>query len=365
MSKARIPLTDSMIEALAHEKKRTKLGSINLIKHMENRPPELTSRMIEAWMHRTTKTADPDLYDLALGTWKALPTNTQTLVEMTEGMLDALKEARDKSRMGPLMIYNRLPYKPESLCEDTIDNWLKGLVGAVNIEHYTLVLETWQGMTNNNLAEDNARLRWFMEEIGLAASTFVDVCMQHPQRPADLHEDMIYSFFPRRINYREARHARFIMDVFEEMFPADDMAQITRDIKEELNTEQAQTGIAPANLLVSGDENIYLSRKMLNGWMSGKITKARQDHLDLIFERYAGIREKYTDLDHMIERLRIHSRRTATSPRAAFKNSSPTPPPGLNGTVVENWFKGNTKSFQIEHYDYALKVYETLPDAQK
>ena len=305
----RIPITDEMLEMLFCCRARTKIGSRNLLRITPGPHPEgLSARIIESWLSGRTKTARTDLWHYVLGAWKnapAAPSVGRNLgpgrVPVTEAMRAELRYLKNATGVGPCALMRQAPQPiPQGLRSHTIQRWIDGLVKTARIEHWQYVLDAWQSL-------------------------------------------------PRQI-------------------------VITDDMRAQLQTLRASGGMGVTRLLRLAPNPVPpgLKASTVNRWLNGKAKTARADHWHYILDAWKNAPAapsvernpgpgRVPVTEAMRAELRYLKDATGVGPRALMRQAPQSIPRGLRSHTIQTWLDGLVKTARIEHWQYVLDAWHSLP----
>lgn len=139
---------------------------------------------------------------------------------------------------------------------------------------------------------------------------------------------------------------------------------ITKDIVEELQRLQEQSGVGPGALL-RGQKDVppRLNSGTIFGWKQQTVKTARRDHLEWVMRRWREVTPVVPVTPELIKEIEAQLKRTGIAPRALIARIDPSLDK-LRPELVTRWVKGTTKSARQDHLDAVLGALRAAPDAR-
>ena len=210
-----------MIETLKTYREKTGVGSFALLKNQSDCPENLTPRHIQSWMEERLISAPQEHVEYVLEKWESLP--VFEFGEMTEDILDVLKQHYHRTKIGPKTLLKDAADKPEGLRPHIIAAWLNARSRSYRKDHLKYVLERWGAM-------------------------------------------------PDAVNTRRVLSG---------------YAEVTQAQRELLHDLKARTGIGPNALMRGAkDAPPGLDSGKIKAWMAGTIKTAKPEQLAYVFKRW-------------------------------------------------------------------------------
>ncbi|MFS2318901.1 hypothetical protein RMQ97_13270 [Maricaulis sp. D1M11] len=139
--------------------------------------------------------------------------------------------------------------------------------------------------------------------------------------------------------------------------------QITKDIVDELNRLQEQSGVGPGALLRGQkDTPPGLNSGTIFGWKRHTVKTAKRNQLEWVMKRWREVTPVVPMTPKLIKEIEDHLKRTGIAPRALIARIDP-PLDKLRSELVTRWVKGTTKTARQDHLDAVLNELRAAPDA--
>jgi len=284
-------------------------------------PDGLSGVMITGWLRGERRTARQDHLEFVLSLWegKAIPASSR--VALTVGYLKEL--ARQRKRTGvDAKTFFKSPYvPPEGLRIHHVHNWTQGATRSARRDHLEYVLNAWRAlpdvcapdaetlgvgsyeMKDGRIVLDDAllaRLRDLQSRTGLSSTAILAAANEMGRTiPPGLKVPEIARWLSGQAKSADPSCLLLVIETYEAVLgdapalPAGQRVAITGDIRETLKRERERTGIMQADLLRgAADVPEGLSAPMISKWINGTVTTARQDHLDWVMKRWAGMADR-------------------------------------------------------------------------
>ena len=222
----RVPITPDILQTLHHYRTRTGVGSIRLLKGKKDAPVYLTPKHIESWLSGRVKTAPHKHLEYVLDQWSHLP--QWDFVSVTHEHVRDMQAQSTRTKVGPRVLLQTMPDKPDGLEHYTIEAWMSGRSRTARKDHLDCVLGCWSALPAAN------RVRYL------------------------------------KSGYRE----------------------ITKAQHDRLHALKAQSGLGPnAVMRGAKDAPSGLGSETIKGWMVGTIQSARPAHLHYVLNRWEALRK--------------------------------------------------------------------------
>jgi len=152
--------------------------------------------------------------------------------------------------------------------------------------------------------------------------------------------------------------------------------KITPKIIEQLRYEKNRTGLG-GRALLNGKRGEYpegLSGIMIDTWRYGTTRSAKHEHLEWVLEAYTKWQpphpaepkpQKITLTDKHYAYLKSEVARTGLGARDILRHAPKPLPEGLNHQKLQRWISEHTKTAIKTHWEYVLRLYETIGDENK
>ena len=123
-----------------------------------------------------------------------------------------------------------------------------------------------------------------------------------------------------------------------------------------------QTGIGPMRLLKGrADVPAGLDSAIIQSWLAGKTTSARDGHYDYVLALWerASPRKRLTDDDRAA--LRSEIERTGVHAKGILAQMPPGKA-GIKPIMISRWLSGELQTAEADQWKALLSAYQALPD---
>lgn len=217
----RVNITERKRNLLIHYKERTGVAPVVLLSQAKIPPPKgLSPQTIYRWINGELKSAPREHYEFVIQLWESLPKGPPRIA-ITEELRTELRELKDKSGCGPIMLFKNSSQKlPAGLNAQLVNAWLAGRVRTAKKSHWDFVLELW----NNPSPEVNRlqitqelleTLRMHKARTGIGASALLRNTRQ--ERPKGLTATLINSWLENRTKSARQNHLEYVLKRWESL----------------------------------------------------------------------------------------------------------------------------------------------------
>lgn len=287
--------------------RRSGVGARALLRGRRKEQPEgLTARLLASWLAKTPKRARRDHLDFALSRWRVLIDHGRDRSPVTESYLKRLQRHRERSGVEPAGLFDGANGLPEGLSLGMVRQWLGGNIASARKDHMDYVLARWSAMP--------------------------DAAPPDPVATEPEQEDV-------RITL-DARHREALRRY--------------RDMR-----------LLPGAVLGGShdDRPDGLSAAVISGWLSGRTSRAREDHLNWVLTRCAtmavstGRRVPVTE-EHR-NALKAEAARTGLGQTDLLRIAGNVPD-GLTAGMISQWVSGNVATARKDHLEWVLTRWRAL-----
>jgi hypothetical protein len=254
-----ISLTAGHLKKIRAEKRRTQVGSIALLKTVDDKPADLKPGLIDGWLSGGIKTAKLSHYDFVLRAYRALPDSCPNAKRPVKDAPDRLT-VTDIMRKRLRFIHTNAPanYLNEAPGDFTTVMMAHLLSGRAK----TIPIDVWH----------------FMEGTREERSTTVDSMGQ-------IMPDLRAKDIPPAPRPRKGASVYKLRQ-----YPGTHYVEITDTLYNQLHQELHRTRVSHKRLLNSrNDVPKGLRELTVANWFLGKIYSAEKDYLDFILKCYAAL----------------------------------------------------------------------------
>jgi hypothetical protein len=364
-------------DALLAEKDRTGVGPAALLGGAEDAPPDLSVRMIHAWLGGHVKTARRDHIEYALSRWRSQ--RDSVWVPVTPQIHRALLDHKVRTGTGTMKLLSQAANVPEGLSAGTINNWIDGAAKSAIKEHLDFVLAAYAALPDGLpktaiTASLRRKLRALQASTGLGPSALL---RGRKDILAGLSSGQIRGWTTGKIGTARADHLDCVLKLWREVDP---VVPITESTRQRLLAEKKRTGLGSLALLRRDpDAPDGLTPAMLDTWLRGSVDRARRSHLEYILRRWKelpdgasvakssahNIRSKCPRIvitEEMRQTLIRERERTGATIRFRVRRD-PNLPSGLTPALISNWLNGRIRSARPDHWEFVMSWWRSLPDA--
>lgn len=258
--KIRINLDKRTLGVLHAERERTGLSSIAILKEMHSPPSNLTCDMINQWFSGQ-KTANKAHLDLVIATYRKQPDKKPTGYQpkrkpeewtiITDELRSKLRAEQERTGVSPANLQNQTPNWPHHLTAQHIDSW-RAQQKSTQTAHIEFVVEAYAALPTLEFAEPLAKA-------------------SEKRTPR-----------ARRLERRVPQKVKL-----------SPRAVITDAQRRAMSNELKRAGVRYATVMnLIPPEFASISVQMIKGWISGKIKKARPEHIECILNMLKSFPDK-------------------------------------------------------------------------
>ncbi|WP_300532429.1 hypothetical protein [Maricaulis sp.] len=220
-------------------------------------------------------------------------------------------------------------------------------------------------------------LRRIREETGVGPMKF----LRHESGvPDGLSSPIIVSWMRGASKRARKRHLEFVLERWPKVIP---ILPITDEIQTEIVGHLDRTGFNYRALIAKiPDRPDKLDDTKIMRWVKGYARNARKDELDAVLKTLRALPDCKPGLKKTIDRRSVHSERreftkadglaleaerartgvqTAELLKYFYRGKVPE---GLSAGLISSWINGSPRTVSAELYDWTLKAWKALPDAQ-
>ena len=367
----RWPPHQTLRAALMHEKKRTGIGAVRLLKAAPNIPCGLTPKIIQRWFDKSQRTAVRMHIEFALSRWTVFPTIDYTSI--TPAMRKKLQDHAKRTGVGHRAILSAGDALPDGISASMVAGWMDGRTNRAIRPQFEYIWRLWESLPDAEYVDIAPSIR--KELIALQKSTGIGphaLLSRCNNIPSGLYGAMIKSWQDGKTKSARRKQLDFVLERWRKMTKR---VPITNEIRTQFNTDRRRTGIGAVNLfrlLKNPPEG--LSAAMIGSWFNGTVREAREDYLNFVLVAWAALpdnlrtpqkrgswanpRRNLTDSD--ISALRAERDRTRIGPVVLLRLASNVPD-GLTPALVSGLLNSKRQTVRIDHYDYVLSRWRSFP----
>lgn len=291
----RVPITPEILKALENDRKRTGVGSVQLLKDAKNVPLYLTPKHIESWLSGRVKTAPKEHLDYVLEQWSHLP--QWEFLSVTHEHVQEMKAQFKRSKVGPMALLKNIPDKPDGLEYYTIEAWLNGRSRTARKDHLNFVMASWSALpaaysvkhVASGYAEITAaqreRLLALKDKTGLAPNALMRGAKD---APPGLHSNKIKAWMTGSIKTARPEDLDYVFKRWEALPSKEkDYIFIGEEELDALRGQRDRTGFGSTKLLKQSDDVPQgLRASLVESWLTGRTVRAKREYLEFVLSAY-------------------------------------------------------------------------------
>lgn len=188
--------------------------------------------------------------------------------------------------------------------------------------------------------------------------------------PEEITARLVSRWLNRTIETARADYYDFVLEFWTNLPSKEEKyAPITKDVIQTLRRHRKRTGISTKTLLKNRkDIPDGLNPVRVENLLQGHFKRFPRNHLEYLIWNWAQLPDKIPRVRitaEILSKLHTERQRTGVAAMALLWGTQDERPEGLNGTLINSWTEGRTKSAREDHLEYVFEKWRNLPNSKK
>ena len=293
------PISEADQTAIRRERNRTNTSPRSVFSAIEPKPEGLTLHITTAIISGEQKKTEPAFVRAILGAFKDLPTSELSMDELqiiTEDEQAKVISEYNRTGIGHYAIWQLIEDCPKGFTHRMVESILDGRKTSIKPAHVKLLIETYEKQPDAAYRLEPASkegmesLKAEAERTGLGGNALFKRIKGGA--PAGLTWPIARELAAGRQKNADPRWIPFLLEAYSKQ-PTSTITDVTRDLVSLFASEVERTGVRPGSLFRQiSNPPADLKVGKVTTIVTGKVQRAKQEHIDAILVTYADLPDK-------------------------------------------------------------------------